>query len=402
MIAPKSRASGVAIVVHGALAAAFAIVVARTLADPQAIAQTDFTAFDGGWWLILHGRAAELYDVAAQRAAQHVLIGDHEFPSGLLAFLHPPHAALAGVPLGFISERFGEATAFRLWTALNVLLLAKLARGLMRIVAPTSNEGRAVVATALLGAFPVFLTLREGQIAIVLAVALLGLYEALRDDRPVAAAAWMLVLSFKPQYVPLPLALLVALRRWRALAFVAILGAAVAGVTAAALGPGIFARYLAGLPALQQHLGHGEPAVMLNLRGLLARLVGVLHVHGATVAAYVALVASTIALAICGRRARATPLPLAFAAVSAAAVFLGPHVFPADLTLWAVPLALVANADVEPSERFARFALAWPSFIAVTLAVGAWPRLFYDATTLLGLVAVLWIARLAKRTAPIT
>jgi hypothetical protein len=39
------RAAPLTIVVHAAFAVAFAIVVGRVLADPTAIAQTDFTAF---------------------------------------------------------------------------------------------------------------------------------------------------------------------------------------------------------------------------------------------------------------------------------------------------------------------------------------------------------------------
>src|SRR4051794_11794292 len=104
------RGEGVrtATVVYAAFAGAFAFVLARVLLDPHAILQTDFTAFQTGWWLILNGRGGALYDVAAQQEAQLVLTGGAQFPSGLLAFLHPPHAALAGVPLGLLAAWLGE------------------------------------------------------------------------------------------------------------------------------------------------------------------------------------------------------------------------------------------------------------------------------------------------------
>jgi Glycosyltransferase family 87 len=402
------RSARAAIVVHGAFALAFAFIIARTLADPSAIAQTDFTAFFTGWWLILHGRGAELYDVAAQQAAQHAIIGAHEFPSGLLAFLHPPHAALASLPFGLVAESFGEPAAFWLWTAINVALLARLARGLAGLLSLTTLSGRALIATALLGSFPVFLTLREGQVAILLAVAFLGLYTATQQGRSPVAAGWLLVLSLKPQLVPLPLALLVARRQGRTLAYAAVFAAAALIVSAAALGPAIFGRYLGGLGALQAHLGRGVPGAMLSLRGLLVRTLGAEHEALAARLSFVALGIASLVLGLAargrpeGRGAPSGDERLVFATTFAAALFFSPHLFPADLTLWAVPLALAAaalrdGADDRAARAFGVFALAWPLTIGMTLAVGAWPRLFLEAATGLCLLALVWISRLARR-----
>ncbi|MDB4980159.1 MAG: hypothetical protein JWM82_911 [Myxococcales bacterium] len=405
------RSTRAVLAVHGAFAIAFALVVARTLVDPRAIAQTDFTAFFSGWWLILHGRGAELYDVVAQQTAQHAIIGDHEFPSGLLAFLHPPHAALAGLPLGLVAERFGEPAAFRLWTTINFALLARLARDLSRLLSLKTFDERALIATALLGSFPVFLTLREGQVAILLALALLGLATATEQGRPLVAAGWLLVLSLKPQLLPLPLALLVARRQGRTLAYAAVFGALALLASVAALGPAIFARYLGGLEALQGHLGRGVPGGMLCLRGLLVRLLGADGAPLATRISFVALGAATLALGLAARRrpdatvAPAADERLLFAATFAAALFFSPHLFPADLTLWAVPLALAAAAlrdggDAHAANAFNVFALAWPLTIGATLALGVWPRLFFEAATGLCLVALIWISRLARRASP--
>src|SRR5258708_30944494 len=82
------------------------------LQTPHAIASTDFTSYCTGWWMILHGRAAELYDAAAQESAQRIVMGGLSFDGGLLAFLYPPHVALAGLPLGRLSARFGEPGAY--------------------------------------------------------------------------------------------------------------------------------------------------------------------------------------------------------------------------------------------------------------------------------------------------
>ena len=396
----NARSVRAAILLYGAMGLGFAIVLLRRLADPHEIAQTDFTAFYSGWWLILQGRGGELYDVAAQRAAQHAILGDWQFSGGLLAFLHPPHAAVAGVPLGFLAARLGEPVAFWVWTAANVALLVDLARGTSRLVGAASPSARAVVATALLAFFPVFLTFREGQVALLLAVAFLRLYLATRDKRDVAAAGWLLVLSLKPQLLPIPIGLLVACRRFRTLAWGAGFGAAAMLVAAVVLGPGIFGRYLHGLGALQTHLGNGAPVGMVNLRGLLVRVLGGDRASVAAAIAFAALGVGAVAFGIAGGRRGwgNDKLPLAFAAAFGATLFLSPHLFVPDLALWVVPLGLAASASSPGSPsgiRFRRFALAWPIALAVALALGAWPRLFVEAATGLGLVALLWILRMA-------
>lgn len=55
------------IAIHIGLAAGFAFALLRSLASSDGVVATDFTVYWTGWWLILHGRAASLYDAAAQR-----------------------------------------------------------------------------------------------------------------------------------------------------------------------------------------------------------------------------------------------------------------------------------------------------------------------------------------------
>ena len=95
------------------------------------MANTDFTVFRTGWTLILNGRADRLYDAAAQATVQRGLLaeaGAGVFQGGLMAFLHPPHAALAGCGLGWMVVRWGLPAAFWLWTACSVAALVALLR----------------------------------------------------------------------------------------------------------------------------------------------------------------------------------------------------------------------------------------------------------------------------------
>jgi alpha-1,2-mannosyltransferase len=396
-VGAPGRPIRVLIVVHGAMAAGFALLLIRHLSDPHRIIATDFTAFFTGWRLILDGRGADLYDVVAQRAAQHAIMGEFRFPGGLLAFLHPPPAAVAGLPLGFVAMRFGEPAAFWLWTAVNLVLLTDLVRHLGGLVAPRSASGRAVFATSVLAFYPVFLTLWEGQVALLLAVAFLRLYLATRAGHHATAAAWLVVLGIKLYLLPIPLALLVSFRRYRTLAFAAMFAAIAAVITAAVLGPGIFASYLRALGSLQANLGNGTPAGMVNLRGLIVRLGGGDGGPPSAVSALAPSMIAAVALAIFwSRRSREARLPHAFASAFAAAIWLSPHLFVHDLALWVVPLSLAASLSPPQSvaaARFDRFALAWPAVFAATFAVVGWPRLFFETATLLALVALVAILR---------
>jgi alpha-1,2-mannosyltransferase len=385
------------IIIHCAMAAGFALLLIRHLSDPHRIVATDFTAFYTGWHLILDGRGAALYDVAAQRAAQHAIMGEFRFPGGLLAFLHPPPAAVAGIPFGIVAMRFGEPAAFWCWTALNLVLLADLVRRLGRLVAPELTSRRVLFTTSVLAFYPVFLTLWEGQVGLLLAVALCRLYLATRERRQAAAAAWLVVLCIKPYLLPIPLALLISFRRYRTIAIAAAFAAVAAAITAAVLGPGIFGSYFRALGSLQAHLGNGTPAGMVNLRGLIARLSGGDGGAPGALTALAPCVLAAVALAaFWGRRPSEARLANAFASGFAAAIWLSPHLFVHDLALWVVPLAIAASTFPPrslPGARFERFALAWPLVFGATFAIVAWPRFFFETAALLSIVALVTILR---------
>src|SRR5262245_22371713 len=110
------------------LAVGYAAVLVKDLVTPDMITATDFTVFWGAWHQILHGQAQALYDEAAQRATQQMLMHGGYFEGGLMAFLNPPHAALAGVPFGWLADHAGEAVAFTASTVCNLGLLALLVR----------------------------------------------------------------------------------------------------------------------------------------------------------------------------------------------------------------------------------------------------------------------------------
>jgi hypothetical protein len=391
------------VLLHATLIVGFAALLGRDLATRDRIVSTDYAAYDTGWSLVVAGDGARLYDPEAQRAAQARLIAPHAFPGGLMAYLNPPHAALAFAPFAWLDL----ATGFRLWTAAQLVLAFLVARQVLALARPRDALGRWLVVTAVLAFQPLFYAIQQGQLSLLLTLAALRLYAALaaRDDR--RAAGWLFVLALKPQVLPLLLVLLVVERRWRVLLGAAALGLGAVVGSSVFLGWAIWPSYIAGLPQLEAYFAQGTAEHMVTLRGLLATALGAstAAARSALRLSVAALAVAAAALAFAWTRAEA-PAPSLDADARLARRFslalglglaLCPHLFLQDVTLWIAALAVFWRslaADAPRAWAFARFALAWPlAFtaiaaisdggrgaplalvpIAAALAWMAWPR----------------------------
>jgi Glycosyltransferase family 87 len=364
-----------AIAVNGALGLGFAAVLYRNLSQPGGMLATDFTVFWSAWTLILRGHAASLYDAAAQAAAQESLMYGMHFEGGLMAFLNPPHAALAGVPFGWLAGRAGEQIAFIVWTAASVAGLAWLVRLLLDEWRPSTPRDRWLLVSAVLGFYPVFCALKNGQPSVLLALAVLGVYRAVRAARPWAGAAWLLALSIKPQLMPIVAVFLAASGCWRMLVYGAALIAGAAVATGAALGPAIWIEYVRQVPRLERFWGSGTPDYMINARGALLRVVGLANATWVDPLGYALWLTATAAVAavlVARRVDRTDDARPAYAWTIAIALLFNPHLFVHDAIIWIVPIVLFAAA-LRDADRdwlpFVAFALAWPFVFAVASSV---------------------------------
>jgi hypothetical protein len=363
------------VAVYIGLAVGFALTIFRTLTTPGAVLATDFTVFWTGWSLILHRPASALYDAAAQRATQQALMGGMYFQGGLMAFLHPPHAALAGVPFGWLADHAGERAAFAVWTTGNLGLLAILDRWLRDEWRATGRGHEWILTCALLAFYPVFCAVNNGQTSILLAVAVLGVYRASERSRPWTAGAWVSVLSIKPQLLPMVLIYLVARHHWRAMACAALILAMLVALTTAWLGLSIWFDYVTQVRNLEVFWGTGTPAYMLNVRGALTRMMaGEQHDIDTIAYAVWACAMVLVATVLVHRRVhRAVDARSAYALVVAVALLTNPHLFVQDAVIWAVPLVLHATTQGVSDEwpAFALFALSWPVLFTATRLLDA-------------------------------
>lgn len=380
----------------------FVVHLVRDLVDPAKIGATDFTVFRTGWWLVLHD-AGRLYDAGAQAAVERAIMngaGVTGFTGGFMAFLYPPHAALAGAGLGWVAEHAGGPTAFWLWTACNVALLVRLVQ-LVRDELGISARGTLLVALTLCGFPPVFETLRQGQVSLLLGVAALSLVIAAREHRPRTAAAWLVVLSIKPQTLPVLLVVLAARRERRVLAFAAAFGGVAALGAALVLGPRVWMEFALHVRELERFFGAGTPAYMPSLRGLLTRIMGdgCRAVDQLSLAGWLLAIAASGVAAARRRRAGLDDARIDFSFAFAAGLLASPHLFPQDVVLWVVPATLILA-----SLRFG--GRSWRRAVWLTLAVPFFfvlsgliagdarpPRLPADLTMIPMLVALVWTSR---------
>jgi hypothetical protein len=229
----------------------------------------DFLTMYIGVRAVVTGQGAHLYDLALQRQLTDAAIAPLSRPL-LLPHIYPGYVAVLLAPLGLVSY----ATAFVLWSLLNVGMAAAIIRTLVLTTARRRAERVAIFLVAA-SFVPILLGLLHGQFGLVALLGLVGAVGALRRGQQGRAGLWLLLCLIKPQVIVLPLLALLIWRAWRTLAVVALGAAACLVVSFAVLGNWI-PPYLAILEELtrQGEALSNYPGAMHNWRGLVYNLLG--------------------------------------------------------------------------------------------------------------------------------
>ncbi len=296
------------------------LTLAHAGAQPVAL---DFAAFWAAAKLAAAGHAASAYDNVAIEAAERAAT---VMPPGYLAFYYPPTFLLLVSPLGWL----GYSAALAVFLAAETVLVIALLRRLL-------PQGWAWLP---LLSFPGFLMNGlSGQNA-ALSASCFAAGAVWLERRPMLAGAALGGLACKPQLaVCVPVALLLA-RRWRALAACGATALALAALSWAVLGAGVWRGFLgnAGNARADIETIAIKWPKMQSLFGAI-RLAG-----GGNALAYSAQ-AVVSALALVGLAWVAWRRPgarLEMAALTAAALLFTPFLYDYDLALLAVPLVCLA------------------------------------------------------------
>jgi hypothetical protein len=331
------RIHALILAVHLGLALSYAGLVGMAFARGETW-RADFTDYYTGALLIREGHGAALYDLDLQGRRQRALLSGRHLYDGLLPYHHPPYVALLLSPLAALPL----PVAFGVWTALNALIWAGFLWDLGRWARPWGGTARALTVSAVAALPGVLFSFLLGASTVWTVVALWGFYRALRTGREGAAGFYLALASVRPQAVLFPALLLLTIRKWRALSTFLGAVALLVGISAWALGPAIWADYLIVLGKAATAFGHQgiDPEAMVNLKGVLTRLLGPGHSAWINALSALGLALGMIAIVALGRGSRPAgeaDFDRRFSGAMAMGLFLSPHANPQDGLLLALP-----------------------------------------------------------------
>ena len=369
----------------------------------------DYTAFMTGWTIVLDGRGHDLYDVATQIEVQRRLLGGLTFEAGLNPFNNPPHLVLPFVPLGLLPL----LPSYAVWGVIQLALLAWLGlRLLTQVATDWRGSERALLVVAMLAMPPLVVTLLQGALSLVVSVAMLEGFIALRAGHERTAAAWLVVASLKPQVVVAIGAAVLGARRWRVVGWGFGLLAATVVVATLVMGVGIwpaYARFLGDYVGSFDVLSV-RPAVMWNVRGTIAMLVGpdraAVQADVINTIALVVWIVGLIGIAVWWSRRTWDPaasrFQLGFALTILLGMVLSPHLNPQDglLLVPAGALAYGAMREERSGPAFGTLLVAAPFLILMTnpISANAVDGTLIRVPVVIMLVMVAWISITLSRT----
>ena len=342
---------------------------------PTYLQGADIRPYYTGGALVLNGEGARLYDLDAQWRAQRNAFPGLQNRDDLLPFLAPPFVAAPMAILAMLPVK----SAFLVWLACNWILLSLLTQRFAQVVALSGRRAQIVAVVACITCAPVFVTLLQGQWALVLALSSFFAWQGLRNNRPFRGGLWLALWLFKPQLLLLPLAVLLWKKQLRVLAGFA-LGSAFLGTVSLAMigfeGLKSYGQLLKTASGWSNQLGV-RPEAMHTWRGFLHNFTSETNTWWWLGAAPMLMIlawswrgawpiGAAIPRTLAEGRSNPTRFDACWAMTIFAALFCSPYLYYHDLTLLLVPVLLVAsvaqNSDTFVSPRFKKLLLCLPIF----------------------------------------
>jgi hypothetical protein len=248
------------------------IAIAANVVINDLLWTADFIGFYTGGAIVRDDLGERLYDLELQARYQQEILAGHNVLGELMAYIVPPHDAI----IFALPARLPLQTAYGIMAGVQVLLLIGTLGALWRIGAPWTPRERVLAMGGLLAFYPLLSTFLLGALSLLVLLCLLHVYLALKRRGEISAAAWLLLISVKPQTAVLPALALLFARRWRAILTVGLGGLALVGFTALWLGPHIWVDFVENLrltsSAFDKYCVY--PSGMHNLKGTLTIALG--------------------------------------------------------------------------------------------------------------------------------
>jgi hypothetical protein len=357
----------------------------------------DFFSFYAAAKLYAVKGGSAVYDLALQKQFELQVTGRSPDTFITLPYFHPPYYTLLIAPLAALSYR----EAYYAMAAFNVLLTVALIALLVRNSLSIHRRAAIVAAAMIVGFFPLFVTVLQGQSDLVVLVPLAAAYVAWARGRHGWAGVFSALALAKPQLLLLIPVLFIARRAWRALGGFAAVIAALGLISVVGFGFSAVWGYMGsvGTWAIGGRLPAGSQLVytdtaVYSLRHILEELPG-----GGKAVALVVLVLLLVLVAL-SLSWRPDKPRLDFSLAVAASLVLSPHQNVHDLALLVIPAFALADLALAGQLRWPRIAavvlgVAYAA-INMTLAINLWA-----AAVGALLVGYLTVERMAVRPDPI-
>ncbi len=360
-----NRAARWLVAFHTGIALGYLGLIIRAAVDGL-LWRADVTAFYTGGAIVRQGLGPQLYDLDLQARVQQAILGPGRmFYDGVLPFNNPPHFALVMAPFSFLPL----GLAFWCWTALQVGVLIRVIQRLRLLSAEWERRERWMLLSGFFAFFPLFLQFLYGSLSLFVLWCLTEFYLALREGKDAQAGVWLALAAVKLQAALFPALVILAGRRWRALAGAGAAGLAIFAVTTAALGPSIWPDYLRWLVATGSYFDRFGiyPDGMINLKGTMTLWLGAERASLIQVITGIALALGVLGVLLLWARREWEPkrplFDVRFSFTLLLGALLSPHQNQQDCLIYALPVALFYDSLRRlgrPTGPLTGFLMAWP------------------------------------------
>lgn len=301
----------------------------------------DFLAFYSAAHYVLLGRVGDIYNSTALASFQHTLVPHSVGSAGYMPFLNPPFAAVIQAPLALLPE----PAARLVWFGVNALLAVSIAVG---ITSSIPGKQRVIASVMILGTFPFYQTLIQGQWSLILLLGCLAALHFARRKLYVGSGVCLSVLWLKPHLAIIVLAGLLLFRCWRitlgmvaTVGLVALLTLPITGVHAyvayVAFLLNVFRDHFNGAGALQPAVWQGNLSLAQGLNGLFAGLFSQSSVAVVNVLSFLSIGATLVIFGAAASKVRPAVghfiNELMLVAFIALVLLIDPHLFVQDIAL---------------------------------------------------------------------
>ncbi len=263
------------------------------------------------------------------------------FEGGVLLFANPPFVAIIFSPLSLLPL----GTAFYLWTIVQLILLIWMLYSINRLFSHWNKHERLLLITTILAFWPLTNTFLLGQFSLLILLGLLQMYIAIRHSRLGKAGLWLVLLTIKPQTLPIPGMVVLNKRNWHGAITTAISGIAIIIFSSIFLGIGTWIQYIQVLPTISNNFGKFGfiPDIQYTLRGLLTNILGYSQasiINIISISVFIGGIVFVWLLWMQGVLADSQRFKLYFAFTILLSAFLSLHSYPHDDLILVLPAAL--------------------------------------------------------------